>query len=292
MQNSPFFSIIIPTYNRAHLLQNAIESVLTQSYQRWEIIIVDDGSIDETSEVVKKYLLDKRINYYWQKNSGRSSARNTGNQNALGEYLCYLDDDDFYLPNHLDTIHICIQQQPTPCIIRVEAYRIQTDGTKHESPLLYKNPAPYDHIFSHGSGLIFYAFPKALSRDQAFRTALSVGEDWHYILRAITKYPIVFTKQVSAVFHYSPTLVEDQNRMQLFLRWQSLFLALNDLEPYRKALVSIFRDPHLWQRRKIRMICQALLQSIYLVDWPLFSLTIKAAFSRLRSQNFHGEESK
>jgi glycosyltransferase involved in cell wall biosynthesis len=292
MPNSPLFSIIIPTYNRAKLLPNAIESVLAQSYDHWELIIVDDGSTDETSEVVDKYLHDERIRYLWQENRGRSSARNIGTQNATGAYLCYLDDDDFFLPNHLETINRCIQQQPTPCIVRTEAYRIHPDGTKYESPLLYLNPAPSDHIFLHGSGLIFYAFPQEISHHQTFAPHLSTGEDWHYILRAITRLPMAFTQQVSATFHYSPMPVEAPNKVQLFLRWQSLFLALNDLEKYKNVLESIFSSPRLWQRKKNGWVRQAFLQSIYLFDWPLFSLTVSVFFSRLRSQHLHEEESK
>ena len=288
MLNLPFFSVIIPTYNRAGFLPTAIESVLAQSYENWELIIVDDGSIDETSEVVEKYLPDRRIKYYWQENSGRSTARNTGCQSAIGAYLCYLDDDDFFLPHHLEIIKGCILNQSTQCIVRTEAFRVHSDGTKHQSPLLYLDPVPYDHIFLHGSGLIFYAFPQKLALIQSFAPYLSTGEDWHYILRAITRYPIAFTQQISAVFHYSPMLVKNQNSVHLFLRWQSLFQALEELKAYKSHLST----SGLWQKKKARMVRQALFQSIYLFDWPLFSLSIKAFFSMLLSQHFHKGESR
>ena len=96
------FSIILPTYNRAYLLPYAIESVIEQSYKNWELIIVDDGSTDNTRDLVKKYKKkDKRITYIYQDNSERSAARNNGILRASGEWVCFLDSDDKYLSNHL-----------------------------------------------------------------------------------------------------------------------------------------------------------------------------------------------
>ncbi len=101
---SPFFTIIIPTYNRANLLPRAIQSVLNQTFEDWEMIIVDDGSTDETSKVVVLNN-DLRIKYFRQKNGGRGSARNQGVNRASGQYLCFLDDDDYYLPEFLSSIY-------------------------------------------------------------------------------------------------------------------------------------------------------------------------------------------
>ena len=85
--NNPFFSIIMATYNRGHCISRAIDSVLAQSFKEWELIIVDDGSSDNTEEIVKKYN-DKRIKYIkLSKNSGVNVARNRGYKEAKGEYL-------------------------------------------------------------------------------------------------------------------------------------------------------------------------------------------------------------
>jgi glycosyltransferase involved in cell wall biosynthesis len=96
----PFFSIILPTHNRAHFLPKAVESVLTQTFEDWELVIVDDGSTDNTKEVVLAYQ-DPRIIYIYQENQERSAARNNGISKARGEYICFLDSDDYYLPNKL-----------------------------------------------------------------------------------------------------------------------------------------------------------------------------------------------
>ena len=92
----PFFSIVMATYNRAYCIENAINSVLKQNFKDWELIIVDDGSTDNTEEVVKKYLDDKRIKYIkLQKNSGVNVARNRGYKEARGEWLFDLDSDNY-----------------------------------------------------------------------------------------------------------------------------------------------------------------------------------------------------
>jgi len=95
MDYKPFFSIVMATYNRAYCIEKAINSVLNQSFKDWELIIVDDGSSDNTEEVVKKYLADKRIKYIkLSKNSGVNVARNRAIKEAKGEYLLILDSDN------------------------------------------------------------------------------------------------------------------------------------------------------------------------------------------------------
>ncbi len=102
--NDPKISVIIPTYNRAHSLPRAIKSVLMQTYKDFELIIVDDGSTDNTYEIVNKYIeKDDRVKYIKHEiNKGGNKARNTGIKNALGNYITFLDSDDEYLSNNLE----------------------------------------------------------------------------------------------------------------------------------------------------------------------------------------------
>lgn len=93
------FSVIIPTYNRAFIIQEAIESVLQQEIDNVEIIVVDDGSTDNTKEVLEPYF--KKIRYIYQENQGISGARNTGLQRATGKYISFLDSDDVFLPGKM-----------------------------------------------------------------------------------------------------------------------------------------------------------------------------------------------
>jgi len=97
----PQVSIIIPTYNRADLVGHAIESVLEQTYADWELIVVDDGSEDDTRDVVARYT-DPRIQYIYQENRKLPGARNTGIRASTGEYVAFLDSDDRFLPDKLE----------------------------------------------------------------------------------------------------------------------------------------------------------------------------------------------
>lgn len=103
MTPAPFYSVIIPVYNRAHLLRAALDSVLAQTEQDFEIVVVDDGSIDDPGGVVEA-VGDPRIRFLRQCNRGSSHARNTGIDIARGQFLAFLDSDDEFLPGHLATM--------------------------------------------------------------------------------------------------------------------------------------------------------------------------------------------
>jgi glycosyltransferase involved in cell wall biosynthesis len=96
-------SVIVPTYNRADTIKRAIASVQAQTFQDWELIVVDDGSTDDTSSVIAG--LDPRMVVIRQENQGISGARNTGLMSSTGQYIAFLDSDDEWLPHHLE---LCI----------------------------------------------------------------------------------------------------------------------------------------------------------------------------------------
>lgn len=101
-ESTPKVSILLPTYNRGHLLGRAIDSVLNQTYTRYELIVIDDGSTDHTRQVVKGFK-DVRIQYFKHyENKGISAARNTGLDAATGKYIAFIDSDDEWLPKKLE----------------------------------------------------------------------------------------------------------------------------------------------------------------------------------------------
>ncbi len=94
-------SIIIPAYNAQKYIEATIQSVLKQTYTNWNLIIINDGSTDDTEKIIKSNFTDNRITYIYQENGGVSKARNNGIENAKGEYIAFLDADDFWLPENL-----------------------------------------------------------------------------------------------------------------------------------------------------------------------------------------------
>ena len=100
MQAPIKFSIIIPTYNRGHIISETIRSALNQNYTNFEVIVVDDGSKDQTEQVVKSFD-DSKLLYYKKKNAERGAARNFGISKATGDYISFLDSDDILYPAFL-----------------------------------------------------------------------------------------------------------------------------------------------------------------------------------------------
>lgn len=117
MEIDPLVTTIIPTYNRAHLVSEAVESVLNQSYKHVEIVVVDDGSTDETQTVLAKYR--DRIRIIRQENAGPAAARNRGIAGSQGELIAFLDSDDLWLPNKLERQVELLQKagSSVPCCV-------------------------------------------------------------------------------------------------------------------------------------------------------------------------------
>lgn len=102
----PYFSIIIPTYNRVNFLVNTINSICCQTFEDWEVIIVDDGSTDNTRETLLPIIdSEERIKYFYKENEERCIARNYGAIEAKGQYFIFFDSDDLMLPDHLATMY-------------------------------------------------------------------------------------------------------------------------------------------------------------------------------------------
>ncbi|WP_373058659.1 glycosyltransferase family 2 protein [Zunongwangia sp. H14] len=140
---SPEVSVIIPTFNRAHILQETLDSVLQQTFKNWECIIVDDGSTDHTTSLLKKYLKDKRFQYLHRPSSltkGACTCRNIGIANARGSYLQFLDSDDLLAPNKLE-----IQLQELKQQIPGKIATCKWGGIKP----MWKTPRVYDGMPSY-----------------------------------------------------------------------------------------------------------------------------------------------
>src|SRR5262245_57194009 len=124
--NMSMFSIIIPSYNRATLLAATIESVLAQRYTDYEVIVVDDGSIDRTSEYLRS--LGRRVNPFRQPNRGPGSARNLGVTHAQGKYLAFLDSDDVWFPWTLEVYREVIRNGREPSFVVGKPYIFSEDN--------------------------------------------------------------------------------------------------------------------------------------------------------------------
>lgn len=128
----PKVSVIIPTYNCSRYIGAALQSVLDQDFQDFEIFVVDDGSTDNTREIVK-FITDCRLKYLYQENKGPASARNTGINASDSKYLAFLDADDVFLSHKLATQVAAMEEEPNLGLLAGGYYRVDENGELHSA---------------------------------------------------------------------------------------------------------------------------------------------------------------
>jgi len=186
-------SVIIPTYNRADLIGETIESVLKQTFDDFEIIIVDDGSTDATGEVVRKF--DGPIKYLYQDNRGRSCARNRGFEASSGDYVCFLDSDDVLKPMMIERQVSLLDSNSNLGFVYSDYQFINQTGEILPVPEVFRrHPLRRGRIFHF---LIYFDFippSSVLSRRECinkiglFESSLEPAEDLDWLLRMTSLY--------------------------------------------------------------------------------------------------------
>lgn len=195
----PFFTIIIPTYNRAHTLRVPIDSILAQTCEDWELIIIDDGSTDGSRELVASYL-DVRIRYIWQENQKESAARNQGIRLARGEWVCFQDSDDEYLLHHLETLQKAIKDHPNHKILK-SGLIIYENG--HEIAKSSTSSTSRYDSFPFG-GFTTATFHRSVLTKIQFDERFYMGEDLHFMLKVGRAFEIYVISEWTGINHYNP----------------------------------------------------------------------------------------
>jgi len=193
-------SVIIPCYNHAHYLPDAVNSVLAQTFTDWEALIVDDGSTDNTCEVAAQFT-DPRIRYIYQENRGLSAARNTGIRAAKGEFIALLDADDVWEPTFLEVMITALQAEPTASAAYCGFRYMNAAGKLLKQSVLKAVPSEqfHDELLYQGSWLnpcsvIVRAF--AYREIGPFDETLHACEDSDMWLRLSEKHRFIGVPQV------------------------------------------------------------------------------------------------
>lgn len=196
MENSPLVSVIIPTYNRAERVCEAVESVLKQDYTTVEIIVVDDGSTDNTQRLLKKY--QKKISVLHQENRGVSAARNIGIRHSKGDYIALLDSDDLWERQKLSCQIEFFKNNPGALICQTEEIWIR-NGRRVNPKNRHKKPSGM--IFEASLALCLVSPSAVMIKKTLFDSvglfdeALTACEDYDLWLRISLKYPIYLTPE-------------------------------------------------------------------------------------------------
>lgn len=188
-------SVIIPTYNRADLLPEAIDSVLAQTWKEMEIIVVDDGSTDRTEETVRRY--DDRVRYFYKEHGGPSSARNMGIKKAKGTYVAFLDSDDVWEPEKLRIQMDFMSEHPEIKFVCTDSSligsrecrqrKLRKESMGNLFPILYSN----SFINTSTALMVKECFQEIGYFDEGYRSV----EDYDVWLRVAKRFPIAYLNQ-------------------------------------------------------------------------------------------------
>ena len=205
----PLVSIIIPTYNRAHLIGETLDSVLAQTYTNWECIVVDDGSKDHTAQLMASYCSnDKRFQYHHRPKDrlpGGNAARNYGFENSKGEYIQWFDSDDIMLPEKLALKVQALKKVDVDFVVcdYKEIYCL--------SPYLTKNKwsikKPGDALLNHLKSDIAFTtagpmFKRSFLIDNLlFNETIRIGQEWEFYTRLLVHRPNI-TYLHTALYHF------------------------------------------------------------------------------------------
>lgn len=213
----PFFSVVVPLYNKENYIEATLRSVLAQTFSDFEIIVVNDGSTDQGPEKVKK-IEDPRIVLIHQENKGASAARNFGIGKATGNYIALQDADDFWYPNHLQNLRGLISLFPKAGLYST-AHEVELEGKivkKPHYPFEIKAPCLIKDYFSASLVNAIAMTPtvafakKTFYEIGVFDESLRSGQDMDFFIRAALKVPIAFTPEVSMQY-----LKKTENNLRL-----------------------------------------------------------------------------
>jgi len=248
-----FFSIVIPVYNKQKDIKKTLESVLKQTFIDYEIIVVNDGSTDNSEDIILS-VTDSRIRYFKTENKGASSARNFGIEKSAGAVVAFLDADDYWFPNHLEVLYD-LYQTYTEAVLFAARYeffhpnetveKIELPGIDANFKGLLKNifaiSLKYRPLCSSCVAIkkdVFYkigAFDTTISKN-------AVGEDTDMWTRIAIKYPIAYSGKTTARY-----ILGASNRISNVKTLQQSFLRLDKFREEEKSNYSLSRFLNIYR---------------------------------------------
>lgn len=200
----PFFSIVIPTYNREEILLVAVDSILKQTFTDWELLVIDDGSTDNTKSRLAEFTSDPRVKYVYQDNAKESAARNRGMAMSIGQYVCLLDSDDTFLENHLSVLFERIKQENYPvAVLHTLMTRKYTNGKLADKQQTIEKLEGFHPIYKIWKNEVLVSsacIHKQITNEYQFRVDIFAGEDTEFFYRVALKYPIISIEEYTAIY--------------------------------------------------------------------------------------------
>ena len=202
VMKAPLVSVIIPSYNSAHFLNRSVDSVLAQTHKNIEIIIIDDGSTDDTAEVIKRFA--DKVRYHYQENRGLAGARNAGIELARGQYIQFLDADDWIAAEKLERQVTQFEKSPEISVVYSDYVMVDDSGSRMEENTRWLKGKDYgadSNVFERLLCECFLVVHSTLVRAEVFQQEgkfdedRNLSEDWDLWLRLACR---------GHKFHYVP----------------------------------------------------------------------------------------
>lgn len=243
MTNSPFFSIVIPLYNKELFIENTLQCVFNQTFTNFEIIVVNDGSTDKGVDKINK-LNNSDIILIHQKNQGASVARNTGIRASQGKYIAFLDADDFWEKNHLEELFktaITFKEANFIC----SRYVFDYGNTKIEKAVFTEFPETYTGYVSDffKASMVFrvaqtsaVAIKKQVFWDQNiwFNSNISSGQDLDLFIRVAINNKVAITNAYTLIYNFN-----QENHLSQTPIYKKKLINLNDYIEFEKKNISL-----------------------------------------------------
>ena len=251
-------SVVIPCYQQSKFLPEAIESALMQTYPPSEIIVIDDGSPDDTAAVAAQYAT---VRYVYQQNQGLSAARNTGLNCASGRYVNFLDADDRLLPHAVETGARYLDSNPNWAFVAGGHRLISEDGSPLPAPKqghlkdYYRQLMHHNFIACHNS--VMYRRDLLLSVG-GFDETLPAGEDWDMYLRIAQRFPIHCHNKIVAEYRQHTSNISRDHGLIMRSSLMVLQLHLQRIQGDQKAEATCRQGLQFQKQRfrKVRMIAK------------------------------------
>ncbi|WP_341936699.1 glycosyltransferase family 2 protein [Marinimicrobium sp. C2-29] len=232
IETNPLVSVIMPTYNNAELIGETIDSVRAQTYQNLEIIVVDDGSTDNTEEVIKELMqTDTRVHYKKIANSYSPTARNIGFKMAHGDYVASIDSDDLWPATKIEMQLEALNNNPDAVVVGcVQRFTEDSEGNKEFGTIscppsqagdYVHNLLSMDHQQMVNLNTLF-AKRSTICADGLWDPEVWTAHDWEVWIRLAKKYPFIHTNEVLQHYRKHHSSVTGQHKWKTALKYQLL----------------------------------------------------------------------
>lgn len=203
----PKFSVIIAVYNKEKHIKSTLESVFAQSFQDFEVVVINDGSTDESEKIIKQFH-NPRLHYYYQKNQGASVARNEAINKATASFIALLDADDYWYPNYLEEQNRLIKKYSNEFVFATaqEIVNLNIIRPKNYSiPKSFKNDGLLNYFEASKQASILHSSSTVLKKEVFehignYNPNIKSGEDTDLYIRIGLKYPVVFSRKICSSY--------------------------------------------------------------------------------------------